>query len=66
MAQIQFSKVLEQPEVERLRLHVGASGWLLPMRWQIATILKLDGKNKALAVLDLPDNCRTRRLIHVS
>ena len=25
------------------------------MRWQIATILKLDGKNKALAVLDLPD-----------
>lgn len=25
------------------------------MRWQIATILKLDGKNKALAVFDLPD-----------
>ena len=25
------------------------------MRWQIATILKLDGKNKALAVLNLPD-----------
>ena len=28
---------------------------VLPMRRQMTTILKLDGKNKTLAVLDLPD-----------